>query len=163
MLYADSNNNAVFLARNLSFEITGAYLHSLKTTTNAFSLYPGSKRSGGWFHLSMGGMSHNPITAAILTASPFESLSLAILNAPHTDRTLYLSVDKIHSNGLPEQHIPIPVRFLRNISNVAIAIPGKSAIAIQKLLPHSSKLQPRTTWNKELQQRQGVKNYATLE
>ncbi|WP_414622830.1 MobV family relaxase [Calothrix sp. CCY 0018] len=163
LLYADSNNNAVFLARNLSFEITGAYLHSLKTPTNAFSLYPGSKRSVGWFHLSMGRTSDNPITAAMLTASPIESLSLAILNTPHTNRTLYLSIDKIHSNSLPEQHIPIPVQLLNTIPNIAIAIPGKSAIAIQKLLPHSTKLQPKTTWNKELQQRQGVKNYATLE
>ncbi|MDY6897297.1 MAG: hypothetical protein SWZ49_04370 [Cyanobacteriota bacterium] len=157
LLYADSNNNAVFLARNLSFETIGAYLHSLKTTANTFSLYPGSKRSGGWFHLSMGRMSDNPITAAMLTASPIESLSLAILNAPHTDRTLYLSIDSV------EQHIHTPVRFLRNVPNIAITIPGKSAIAIQKLLPHSTKLQPKTTWNKELQQRQGVKNYATLE
>ena len=132
-------------------------------TSYAFSLYPGSKRSGGWFHLSMGGMSHNPITAAILTASPIESLSLAILNAPHTDRTLYLSIDNAHSVTSVEQNIPIPARFLRNVPNVAITIPGKSAIAIQKLLPHSTKLQPKTTWNKELQQRQGVKNYATLE
>ncbi len=143
LLYADSNNNAVFLARNLSFEITGAYLHSLKTTANTFSLYPGSQRSGGWFHLSMGRTSNNPITAAILTASPIESLSLAILNAPHTNRTLYLSIDKIHSNSLPEQHIPIPVQFLKTVPNVAIAIPDKNVAAIQKLLPHSTKLQPR--------------------
>ena len=163
LLYADSNNNAVFLARNLSFEITGAYLHSLKTTTNAFSLYPGSKRSGGWFHLSMGRNSDNPITATMLTASPIESLSLAILNAPHTDRTLYLSIDNVHSNSLPEQHIPIPVQFLKTVPNEAIAIPDKNVGAIQKLLPHSTKLQPRTTWNKELQQRLGVKNYASLE
>ncbi|MBV6622650.1 MAG: plasmid recombination protein [Rivularia sp. (in: Bacteria)] len=163
LLYADSNSNAVFLARNLSFETTGAYLCSLKNTANAFSLYPGSKRSGGWFHLSMGRSSDNPVTAAMLTASPIESLSLAILNAPHTDRTLYLSIDQIYSNSLLEQHIPIPVQFLQNVPNVVITIPNKNVAAIQKLLPHSTKLQPRTTWNKELQQRLGVKNYATLE
>ncbi len=161
LLYADSNNNAVFLARNLSFETTGAYLHSLKTTANTFSLYPGSKRSGGWFHLSMGRSSDNPITAAMLTASPIESLSLAILNAPHTDRTLYLSIDGIHP--ITELYPPIPIEFLRTIPNVAIAMSPYRAIAIQKLLPHSIQLQPKTTWNKELQHRQGVKNYATLE
>ncbi|MGB6299060.1 MAG: plasmid recombination protein, partial [Rivularia sp. (in: cyanobacteria)] len=161
LLYADSNNNAVFLARNLSFKTTGAYLYSLKTTANAFSLYPGSKRSGGWFHLSMGRNSNNPITAAMLTASPIESLSLAILNAPHTDRTLYLSIDGIHP--ITELYSPIPIEFLKTIPNVAIAMSPYRADAIQKLLPHSTKLQPRTTWNEELQQRQGVKNYATLE
>ncbi len=161
LLYADSNSNAVFLARNLSFENTGAYLHSLKNTANAFSLYPGSKRSSGWFHLSMGRSSDNPITAAMLTTSPIESLSLAILNAPHTDRTLYLSIDGIHP--ITELYPPIPIEFLKTIPNVAIAMSPKRTDAIQKLLPHSIQLQPRTTWNKELQQRQGVKNYATLE
>ncbi|MBF2013877.1 MAG: plasmid recombination protein [Rivularia sp. T60_A2020_040] len=165
LLYADTFGNAVFLARNFSFEVTGAYLHLLKATADNFSLYPGSKRSGGWFHLSMGKTSDNPITAAILTASPIESLSLAILNAPHKHRTLYLTIDGIHPITLAEHYALIPVEFLQNVPNVVIATPPYySALnIIQKLLPHSTKLQPRTTWNKELQTRQGVKNYAALE
>ena len=72
-----------------------------------------------------------------------------------------------------EHYALIPVDFLKNIPNVAIAqragdasriaISGKSIRTIQKLLPHSIILQPKTTWNKELQTRQGVKNYAALE
>ncbi|MGB3756510.1 MAG: MobV family relaxase [Rivularia sp. (in: cyanobacteria)] len=161
LLYADSSSNAVFIARNLSSEVTGAYVHSLKMTTNTLSLYPGSKRSGGWFHLSMGRTLDNSITAAMLTASPVESLSLAVLNAPHKHRTLYLSIDSIHP--ITETYAPIPIEFLKTIPNVAIAMPPKRAGAIQKLLPHSIKLQPKTTWNKELQIRQGATNYATLE
>ena len=163
LLYADTSGSAVFLARNLSFEVTGAYLHSLQTTANGFSLYPGSKRSAGWFHLSMGKSSDNPITTAMLTASPIESLSLAILNAPHTHRTLYLSIDRIHSLNIAEHHIPIPVEYLKTLPNVFLAIPNKNLAAIQKLLPGATKLQPRTTWNKELQQRQGATYYAALE
>ena len=161
LLYADTSSSAVFIARNLSSEVTGAYLHSLKTTANAFSLYPGSKRSGGWFHLSMGRTSNNLITAAMLTASPIESLSLAVLNAPHVHRTLYLSIDGIHP--ITETYASIPIEFLKTIPKVAIAMSLKRAGAIQKLLPHSIKLQPKTTWNKELQTRQGATNYATLE
>ena len=161
LLYADISSNAVFIARNLSSEVTGAYLHSLKMAANTFSLYPGSKRSGGWFHLSMGRTLDNSITAAMLTASPIESLSLAVLNAPHTHRTLYLSIDSIYP--ITELYTPIPIEFLKTIPNVAIAMPLKGAGAIQKLLPHSIQLQPKTTWNKELQTRQGATNYATLE
>ena len=173
LLYADSNNNIVFLARNLSFEVTGAYLHSFEMTANVFSLHPGSKRSGGWFHLSMGRTLNNPITSAMLTSSPIETLSLAILNAPHNSRTLYLSIDTLNSMAFTEHYALIPVDFLKTIPNVAIAqragdasriaISGKSIRTIQKLLPHSIILQPKTTWNKELQTRQGVKNYAALE
>ena len=163
LLYADTSGNAVFLARNLSSEVTGAYLHSLQTTANGFSLYPGSKRSAGWFHLSMGKSSDNPITTAMLTASPIESLSLAILNAPHIHRTLYLSIDNVHSVTMAEHHIPIPVQFLKTLPNVVIAIPAKFLSGIQKLLPGATQLQPRTTWNKELQQRQGATNYVALE
>ncbi|MGF1673805.1 MAG: MobV family relaxase [Rivularia sp. (in: cyanobacteria)] len=163
LLYADTSGNAVFIARNLSSEVTGAYLHSLQTTANGFSLYPGSKRSAGWFHLSMGKSWDNPITTAILTASPIESLSLAILNAPHTCRTLYLSIDRIHSLNIAEHYVCVPTDFLKNVPNVVIAMPDKNLAAIQKLLPGATKLQPRTTWNKELQQRQGATNYAALE
>ncbi len=154
LVYADSFGNAVFLARSLALEVTGAYLHAPNGTDNAFSLYPGSRRSRGWFHLSMGGSKDNAITTAMLVSSPIEALSLAALNAPHKHRTMYLAVDSEHAN--------LPVEFLQNVPSVVVAMPTVAARAVQKALSGATQLKPNTTWNQELRQRQGGKSYVAL-
>ena len=154
LVYADSFGNAVFLARSLALEVTGAYLHAPNGTDNAFSLYPGSRRSRGCFHLSMGGSKDNAITTAMLVSSPIEALSLAVLNAPHKHRTVYLAVDSEHGN--------LPVEFLQNVPSVVVAMPTVAARAVQKALSGATQLKPNTTWNQELRQRQGGRSYVAL-
>jgi hypothetical protein len=74
LIYADNSSNAVFLARNLDGETTGAYLYSFSDAKNRFSLYPGSRRSSGWFHLSMGGANRETIETGMLVSSPIDAL-----------------------------------------------------------------------------------------
>jgi hypothetical protein len=54
LIYADDAGNGVFIARNLDGESTGAYLLVAKDKKQ-FQMYPESRRSKGWFHLSVGG------------------------------------------------------------------------------------------------------------
>jgi hypothetical protein len=63
LVYADSFGNGVFTARNLALEVTGAYLHPTNSNENVFNLYPTSRRSHGWFHISMGGTKDSPTIA----------------------------------------------------------------------------------------------------
>jgi len=154
LVYADSFGNAVFLARSLALEVTGAYLHPPNGTDNAFTLYPASRRTRGWFHLSMGGSKDNTTTTAMLVSSPIEALSLAVLNAPHKHRTVYLAVDSEHGN--------LPVEFLQNVPSVVVAMPTVAARAVQKALSGATQLKPNTTWNQELRQRQGGRSYVAL-
>ncbi len=163
LVYADIKGNAVFLARNLLNEPTAAYLHKLGTG-NTFNLYPSSKRDCGWFHLSMGGNRSEPITQAMLVSSPIEALSLAVLNAPHKCKTLYLVIDRLCCQ--------LPVEFLKKVPNVIVATNRESAFSIHQVLSNAIlppgvanaiTLEPKTTWNRQLQERQGGRNYATLE
>jgi Plasmid recombination enzyme/Protein of unknown function (DUF3991) len=153
LVYASVTGNAVFLARNLLNEPTGAYLHT-PGAGNTFNLYSSSKRSYAWFHLSMGG-NHNALTTkAVLVSSPIEALSLVVLNAPHIQRTLYLVIDS--------QYSQLPMEFLQNIPNVIAATSKEIATAIQEVLLNATHLEPKTSWNQQLQQRQGDKTHVTL-
>jgi hypothetical protein len=163
LVYADATGNAVFLARNLLNEPKGAYLHK-PGTGNTFNLYPTSKRDCSWFHLSMGGNRSEPTTQAMLVSSPIEALSLAVLNAPHKCKTLYLVTDRLCCQ--------LPVEFLKKVRNVIVATNRESAFSIHKVLSNAIlppgvanaiTLEPKTTWNRQLQERQGGKSYATLE
>ncbi|MEM7727285.1 MAG: MobV family relaxase [Cyanobacteria bacterium P01_A01_bin.45] len=124
LIYADASENAVFLMRNLASQVTGAYLHPFNSRENTFSLYPQSKRFSGWFHLSVGETSNNPVVAAVITSSPIDALSLVVFNSPHKHRTLYLSVDNIQCMALGEHHAPIPLQFLKTLPHVVIAYGG---------------------------------------
>jgi hypothetical protein len=116
LVYADLAGNAVFLARSLTHEITGAYLYSTLKASDRCSLYPGSRRSCGWFHVSMGGNSKNPITTAVLVSSRIDALSLIALNSPHQHRTLYLAVDDSDLLvALQEHYSLLAVEFLQTV------------------------------------------------
>lgn len=152
LVYASVTGDAVFLARNMKDEPTGAYLQA--PGDNTFNLYPSSRRSCGWFHLSIGGKISEPTEGAMLVSSPIEALSLAVLNAPHKNKTLYLVIDS--------QYSQLPKKFLENLPNVVVATNRETAITVCKALPNATRLEPPTTWNQQLQQ-QGGKNHAILE
>ena len=117
LLYASTNGNAVFIARNLDGRTTGAYLYSLKNSEHEFSLCTGSRRSSGWFHLSVGGSNRGLIETAVLNSSPIDALKIMVKNAPHNHRTLYLTLDC--------ENAPLPSKFLKTLPNVVVAMPEK--------------------------------------
>ncbi|NJO31454.1 MAG: DUF3991 domain-containing protein [Richelia sp. SL_2_1] len=129
LLYASTDGNAVFIARNLDGGTTGAYLYSLKNSEHEFSLHPGSRRSSGWFHLSVGGSNHGLIKTAVLNSSPIDALKIVARNAPHNHRTLYLTLDN--------ENAPLPSEFLKTLPNVVVAMPEKRFMSIRKILPNA--------------------------
>ncbi|MGB6297320.1 MAG: MobV family relaxase [Rivularia sp. (in: cyanobacteria)] len=134
LIYADIKGNAVFLARSLRGEATGAYLYSPNQSSNDFILHSGSKRSKGWFHLSMGESSETATKKAVLVESPIKALQLTASNAPHKCRTLYLSVDS--------EYAPLPLEYLRNMPTIVTFMPFERIVAVQKSLPHAMELKP---------------------
>ncbi len=172
LIYADTNGNGVFLARSLDLEVTGAYLHSPSKEGNAFNLYPGSRRSRGWFHLSVGvnkevggqGAGNNilsplpltrdvSVTTVVLVSDPIEALSATALNAPHKHRTMYLVVDRVSVAVQREYHIKLPVEFLQNVPNVIVAMPTVAVRAVQEILPKAKQIKPYSKL-KQLRQHQ---------
>ncbi|MGD1875838.1 MAG: MobV family relaxase [Mastigocoleus sp.] len=131
LIYADDKENIVFVSRDLSGEVTGAYLHTPGNKNN-FDIYPQSKRHKGWFHLSVGGYYQQPSTNAIITSSPIEALSAMIRNTPHTDRTLYLTVDSRYSQ--------LPLQALKEIPRIFTATSKDITTAIQENFPHAKSL-----------------------
>ena len=129
LVYADNSSNAVFIARNLNGEATGAYLYSLKNQ-NQFSLHPGSRRGSGWFHLSIGGANSESLKTAILLPSPIDALSTISRNAPHSHKTLYLTLDSLDA--------PIPLELLKSIPNVVVAMSDSRTVSLRKYLPHAT-------------------------
>ncbi|MEA5596819.1 MobV family relaxase [Rivularia sp. UHCC 0363] len=130
LLYASTNGNAVFIARNLDGRTTGAYLYSLKNSEHEFSLCTGSRRSSGWFHLSVGGSNRGLIETAVLNSSPIDALKIMVKNAPHNHRTLYLTLDN--------ENAPLPSEFLKTLPNVVVALPEKRIVSIRKILPNAN-------------------------
>ena len=129
LLYASTDGNAVFIARNLDGRTTGAYLYSLNNSENNFSLYSGSRRSSGWFHLSVGDSNRGLIETAVLNSSPIDALKIMTKNAPHNHRTLYLTLDR--------ENAPLPSEFLKTLPNVVVAMPEKRIMSIRKILPNA--------------------------
>jgi hypothetical protein len=145
LIYADNSSNAVFLARNLAGETTGAYLYSLSHTKNKFSLHPGSRRSSGWFHLSMGGANRETIETAILIDSPIDVLCAMAKNSPHKHRTLYLTLDsqlapflENYPRGEAPGMFPLPLELLKTIPSIVVDMSDSRTTSLQKLLPHAA-------------------------
>ncbi|MBD2303282.1 MULTISPECIES: MobV family relaxase [Nostocales] len=157
LIYADDQQNAVFVMRNLGDlpHAKGAFLRGTRGENNSFKGYEkGTKRREGWFYFHLGGQPTDPPEKLVLCKSPINAMSIAMLeyqvrgDVPPT-RTLYMAVDSPNS---------LPVEQLQHIPNVQVAFdPDESgnvaARAVKELLPQATRLKCKAgDWNQELVQ-----------
>lgn len=148
LIYSDEKQNAIFLMRSLpDGEVTGAYIRGTYGFNNTFhGIAKGSKLSKGWFHFTTG-QGEDKITRAVLTKSPIEALSVAVLNHSLLGKTIYIAVDS---------SCCMPVEFLSYFKEVVAAydndgVGEEIAGAVKKLLPQTTRLKPLCAdWNQQL-------------
>lgn len=169
-LYADDQQNAVFIMRELPTEVrsavggsaarsqdyettTGAFLRGTRGEDNSFMGYAlGTKRTLGWFYFHLGGKATDEIHSCVLCKSPIDALSCAAIKLAANSgmpqmRTMFLAVDSPKS---------LPLDFLKKVRAITAAYgnddAGRSmAQAIKKLLPQITDVQPQAVdWNAEL-------------
>jgi len=152
LVYADEKANAVFIRRTLPEQIiTGASLRGTTGTNNNFKgLARGSKRDDGWFYFARGGQSSEPIQRVVLTKSPIDAMSKAILERSESKKTLYLSVDRGGN---------LPLEFLTHLREqsvlVALGNDATSEAMAQKIMEqlpsHCVRSQSKASdWNQDL-------------
>ncbi|BBD70872.1 hypothetical protein NIES4072_72850 [Nostoc commune NIES-4072] len=155
LVYADAQQNAVFVMRNLSEEpqALGAFLRGTRGENNTFKGYEkGTKRREGWFYFRLGGQPTSPVEKVVLLKSPIDAVSFAMLEYQRLgdvppNRTLYMAVDNPKS---------LPVEQLQNIPNVQVAFDSDdagnaAARATKELLPQSKRLKCKADdWNQQL-------------
>ncbi|MBD2607415.1 plasmid recombination protein [Scytonema hofmannii FACHB-248] len=153
-IYADEQQNAVFVMRELSGETTtGAFLRGTRLENNSFMGYAlGTKRTLGWFYFHLGGKPTDEIHSCVICKSPIDALSCAAIklaanSGMQETRMMFLAVDSPKS---------LPLDFLSKVRAITVACShddtGRSmAQAIKELLPHSNIVQPQALdWNAEL-------------
>ncbi len=153
LVYADSQQNAVFVMRNLERRAKGAFLRGTRGENNQIKGYEkGTIRRDSWFHFHMGGQPTDPVEKVVLCKSPIDAMSFAMLeylkrgDMPPT-RTLYMAVDNPNS---------LPVEQLQNIPNVNVAFDpdeagSAAAQAVKELLPQAKRqLCKARDWNQQL-------------
>ncbi|QFS52996.1 MobV family relaxase [Nostoc sphaeroides] len=155
LVYADDQQNAVFVMRNLLEEpqAIGAFLRGTRGENNTFLGYEkGTKRREGWFYFHLGGQSTNPVEKVVLLKSPIDAVSFAMLEYQRLgdvppNRTLYMAVDNPKS---------LPVEQLQNIPNLQVAFDSDdsgnaSARVVKELLPQSFRIKCKADdWNQLL-------------
>jgi Protein of unknown function (DUF3991)/Toprim-like len=155
LVYADDQQNAVFVMRNLLEEpqAIGAFLRGTRGENNTFKGYEkGTVRREGWFHFRLGGQPTSPVEKVVLLKSPIDAVSFAMLEYQRLgdvppNRTLYMAVDNPKS---------LPVEQLQNIPNLQVAFDsddaGKAAARVVKeLLPQSFRIKCKADdWNQQL-------------
>ncbi|BAB77428.1 MobV family relaxase [Nostoc sp. PCC 7120 = FACHB-418] len=142
LLYADDQQNAVFVMRNLDGQRNGAFLRGTRGENNSFKGYSkGTKRRDSWFYFGLGGQATDKASHVLLCSSPIEAISRAMLeyfvrgNVP-PERTLYMAVDNINS---------LPVERLQNVPHILVTF-GKdqsthaAAQRVLQLLPQSQQV-----------------------
>ncbi|WP_138505383.1 MobV family relaxase [Nostoc sp. PA-18-2419] len=155
LVYADDQQNAVFVMRNLGEEpqAIGAFLRGTRGENNTFKGYEkGTKRREGWFHFHLGGQPSDSPEKVVLLKSPIDAVSFAMLeyqlrgDVP-PNRTLYMAVDNPKS---------LPVEQLQNIPNLQVAFDSDdsgnaAARVVKELLPQSKRLKCKADdWNQQL-------------
>ncbi len=147
LVYADAQQNAVFLRRSFEGEITGASLRGTTGQNNTFKgLASGTRRSQGWFYTVAGGREQDSIQRVVLTESAIDVLSYQTLHPPE-EKTLYLSTD---GSGY------IALEQLKRIPLVTIALdkdqPGEQmAERLMQNLPQAKRYIPTNKdWNEDL-------------
>jgi hypothetical protein len=150
-VYADNQQNAVFVMRTLTGETTGAFLRGTRGEGNTFMGYAlGTKRADGWFYVKLGGKPDDDITRVVITKSPIDALSLATIEGMPQQKTMYLVASCAKS---------LPVEYLLSIPTVIAAYnnddPGDElGQAIQEQLPKAQWMRPvAKDWNSELLER----------
>ncbi len=153
LIYADQQQNAVFLMRDFNHEVQGAYLLATTAQENSFSSYSiGTKRRGSWFHFQMGQPEAKQVQKAVLCSSPLDAFSCAMFELELTQaipkqRTLYMAIDDPKS---------VPTERLQHIPQIKVAFNpddnGEAAAKeIKKILPQAKRLKPKTKdWNERL-------------
>ena len=77
LVYADRQQNAVFVMRNLNGETTGAFLRGTRGKDNTFMGYARlTKRESGWFYVGSGGQPTDEIQRVVLCKSPIDGVVL---------------------------------------------------------------------------------------
>jgi hypothetical protein len=153
LLYADDQQNAVFVMRNLDGQRNGAFLRGTRGENNTFKGYSkGTKRSDSWFYFSLGGKANDKTSTAILCKSPIEAISRAMLeylirgDVP-PERTAYIAIDDIKS---------LPLERLQKVPNILVAFGNDkttdaAAQRVLELLPQSQiKKSKASDWNQQL-------------
>ncbi|OYE01302.1 MobV family relaxase [Nostoc sp. 'Peltigera membranacea cyanobiont' 232] len=155
LVYADDQQNAVFVMRNLSEEpqAIGAFLRGTRGENNTFKGYKkGTKRRDSWFHFHLGGQPTDLVEKVVLLKSPIDAVSFAMLEYQRLgdvppNRTLYMAVDNPKS---------LPVEQLQNIPNLQVAFDSDdagnaAARVVKELLPQSKRLKCKADdWNQQL-------------
>ncbi|MCC5618619.1 plasmid recombination protein [Nostoc sp. CHAB 5836] len=154
LVYADDQQNAVFVMRNLGSlpQALGAFLRGTRGENNTFKGYEfGTKRREGWFYFHLGGQPTSPVEKAVLLKSPIDAISFAMLEYQvkgiPSKRTLYMALDDPKS--LPSeqlQHIPtVQVAFASDESGNA------AARVVADVLPQARRNKcSYRDWNEEL-------------
>ncbi|MTJ47002.1 plasmid recombination protein [Dolichospermum sp. UHCC 0259] len=170
VVYADAQQNAVFLLKNLNGETKGAFLQGTRAENNTleedntltgdatgFTGYAiGTKRSDGWFYLQWGGQPTDEIQKVVLLKSPIDVLSFAMLEVERQrgvaggvpqERIMYMAVDS--PRGLPMELLPdIPEVVCAYDNNAA---GDEMAGAVGELLPQATRVKPQAqNWHEEL-------------
>ncbi|WP_267256061.1 DUF3991 and TOPRIM domain-containing protein [Nostoc sphaeroides] len=153
LVYADQQQNAVFVMRNLDGQRNGAFLRGTRGENNSFLGYSkGTKRSDSWFYFSLGGKANDKTSTAILCKSPIDAISRAMLeylirgDVP-PERTVYMAIDDIKT---------LPLERLQKVPNILVAFGNdKSADAaaqrVLELIPQSQiKKSKASDWNQQL-------------
>ncbi|MBD2534097.1 plasmid recombination protein [Nostoc flagelliforme FACHB-838] len=153
LVYADQQQNAVFVMRNLDGQRNGAFLRGTRGENNSFKGYSkGTKRSDSWFYFHLGGKANDKTSTAILCKSPIDAISRAMLeylirgDVP-PERTVYMAIDDFKS---------LPLERLRDINNIVVAFGNdKSSDAaaqrVLELIPQSQiKKSQAHDWNQQL-------------
>lgn len=152
LVYADGQQNAVFVMRNLDAQVRGAFLQETRGENNNFKGYEkGTKRREGWFHFHLGGQPTSPAEKVVLCKSPMDAISRAMLEyqvkGVPSKRTLYIALDDPKS---------LPVEQLQHIPTVQVAFaPDESgnaaARAVAGVLPQARRNKCKARdWNEEL-------------
>ncbi len=153
LVYADQQQNAVFVMRNLDGQRNGAFLRGTRGENNTFKGYEkGTKRRDSWFYFHLGGKANDKTSTAILCKSPIDAISRAMLeylirgDVP-PERTVYMAIDDIKS---------LPLERLQKVPNILVAFGNdKSADAaaqrVLELMPQSQiKKSKASDWNQQL-------------
>ena len=91
LVYADDQQNAVFVMRNLGElpQAIGAFMRGTRSENNTFKGYEkGTKRREGWFYFHLGGQPTDPAERLVLCKSPIDTISFAMLE--YTARFIYI-------------------------------------------------------------------------